>query len=152
MKNSLKFLGSLLGATILIAVIVLSTSCMDRGSQTQEVTLEGVHLQINSATLNVSFPAGCTGAAPACTQARNEYSFLSIAFQPRDLPEGQMLAYKNLPAVLVTKKGGASVSHSLSKYDNVAHTLTLGFEVPKDITVSGLKWADLAEIPLNVTP
>lgn len=115
-----------------------------------DITLEGVHLEIVSATLNPSFPAGCAGEAPACTLARDGNRFLSISFKPRDLPQGQMLAYKNLPPVRVAMEGGASAPYSLTKYDNTTQTLTLGFEVPESAVVFGLKWADLREIPLQV--
>ena len=62
-----------------------------------------------------------------------------------------MLAYKSLPPVSVAMGGGVNVSYSLTKYDNSSHALTLGFEVPGEAAVFGLRWADLAEIPLNVT-
>jgi hypothetical protein len=125
---------------------------LDRAIPDDGIVLEGIHLHIANATLNRSFPAGCTGEAPACTQAQNGDKILSVTFQPRDLPEGQMLAYKNLPDVSVTVKGGETVLHSLFKYDNVTHILTLGFEVPENASAFGLKWADLTEIPLNVAP
>ena len=115
------------------------------------ITLEGVHLDVASAVLDKSFPAGCTGESPACTQAQDGLKMLSVAFEPRNLPEGDMLAYKSLPSVSVAMEGGTSVSYSLTKYDNTSHTLTLGFEVPADAAVFGLHWADLAEIPLDVT-
>ena len=75
---------------------------------------------------------------------------LSVTFEPRDLPEGDMLAYKSLPSVSVVMEGGTSAPYSLTKYDNTSHALTLGFEVPIDAAVFGLHWADLVEIPLNV--
>jgi hypothetical protein len=115
------------------------------------ITLEGVHLDVAGAVLDKSFPAGCTGEPPACTPAQEGLHMLSVKFEPRDLPEGDMLAYKSLPSVSVTIEGGPSVSYSLSKYDNASHALTLGFEVPADANVFGLHWADLVEIPLNVT-
>ena len=125
---------------------------LDKAIPDGGIVLEGIHLEIANATLNQSFPAGCTGEAPACTQAQNGDKILSVTFEPRDLPEGQMLAYKNLPAVSVTMEGGPAVSYSLYKYDNATHTLTLGFEVPETASAFGLKWADLAEIPLEVAP
>ena len=115
------------------------------------IMLEGVHLEILNATLDQAFPADCVGEAPACIQAQNGKDFLSVVFKPRDLPEGQMLAYKNLPAVSVVMEGSLSAPYSVHKYDNATHTLTLGFEVPEKSTVFGLKWADLREIPLEVT-
>ena len=75
---------------------------------------------------------------------------LSVTFAPRDLSEDDMLAYKSLPPVSVAMEGGASVSYSLTKYDNTSHSLTLGFEVPAEAAVFGLHWADLVEIPLDV--
>jgi hypothetical protein len=125
---------------------------LDEAIPQPDITLEGVHLEIVSATLNPAFPAGCSGEAPGCTQAQNGNHFLSVEFKPRDLPEGQMLAYKILPSVGVVMEGGISAPYSLHKYDNLTHTLTLGFEVPESATVFGLKWADLREIPLEVAP
>jgi hypothetical protein len=61
-----------------------------------------------------------------------------------------MLAYKNLPAVSAVMEGSLSAPYSVHKYDNATHILTLGFEVPESVTVFGLKWADLREIPLEV--
>ncbi len=149
MKKSLSHTGTFLAvATSGVVALVLLASCgavtavpsapeatptlevfipLDKAIPDQGITLEGVHLEIVNATLDTSFPAGCTGEAPACTQAQNGYSLLSVTFQPRDLPEGQMLAYKNLPAVSVIVEGGMAVPHSLYKYDNATHTLTLGF-------------------------
>lgn len=115
------------------------------------ITLEGVHLDITGATLGKAFPTGCTGEPPACTQAKEGLNMLSVTFAPRDLPTGNMLAYKNLPTVSVAMEGGASASYSLSAYDNATHTLTLGFEVPDSASSFGLHWADLVEIPLNLT-
>ncbi|HSA99743.1 MAG TPA: hypothetical protein VLE49_03765 [Anaerolineales bacterium] len=125
---------------------------LDKAIPDHGITLDGVHLDIVNASLNKSFPAGCIGEAPACTQAQDGYNSLSVTFEPRDLPEGQTLAYKNLPAVNVAMEGGQAVSYSLYKYDNVTHTLTLGFEVPESATVFGLKWADRVEIPLKIEP
>jgi hypothetical protein len=114
------------------------------------ITLEGVHLDVAGAVLDKAFPAGCTGEPPACTQAQEDLNMLSVMFAPRDLPEGDMLAYKSLPPVSVAMEGSASVSYSLTKYDNTSHALTLGFEVPGEAAVFGLQWADLVEIPLDV--
>ncbi len=155
MEKSLKHVDIFFAVVVIgVVAIVLLASCGAKtvGSSAQEVTLEGVHLQIASATLASSFPAGCQGEAPACIQAQQGYRILSITFQPRDLPEGQMLAYKNLPAVNVIAKDGTAIPHTLYKYDNVAQTLTLGFMVPEEAIISELKWADLAKIPLKVTP
>lgn len=114
------------------------------------ITLEDIHLDVASAVLDKSFPAGCTGEPPACTPAQVGLNILSVTFAPRDLPEGDMLAYKSLPPVSVAMEGGASVSYSLTAYDNATRILTLGFEVPESATVFGLHWAELVEIPLNV--
>ncbi len=153
MEKSSKHKSILLAViTVSILATLLLTACGAKtASPVQELTLEGVHLDIVSVTLGQSFPAGCTGGIPACTPARSGTDILSVTFQPRDLPKGQMLAYKNLPAVSVTPKDENAVPYSLYKYDNVAHTLTLGFEVPEGAAISGLKWADLEEIPLEVT-
>ena len=113
------------------------------------LTLEGVHLEVVKATLSQSFPAGCMGQSPACAKAQDGYNFLSVNFEPRDLPSGQMLAYKNLPDVQVAMEGVFS-PYSLRKYDNTTQLLTLGFEIPKSAATFGLKWGDLVEIPLRV--
>ena len=114
------------------------------------ITLESVHLDVSAAVLDKSFPAGCAGEPPACTPAQDGLNLLSVTFAPRDLPAGDMLAYKSLPPVSVAMEGGASASYSLYAYDNVTRALTLGFEVPDSASVFGLYWADLVEIPLNV--
>jgi hypothetical protein len=118
----------------------------------EEIVLEGVHLDIVNVSLSKSFPADCRGEAPACTRARTGSNILAVTFQPRDLPEGQMLAYKNLPAVEVALESNPAAPSSLYKYDNNAQTLTLGFEVPESAAVFGLQWAGLREIPLEITP
>jgi hypothetical protein len=123
---------------------------LDKAIPDYGISLEGVHLDVTGATLDKFFPAGCTGEPPACTPAKDDLNMLSVTFEPRDLPESDMLAYKSLPPINVAMEGGASVSYSLAKYDNATHTLTLGFEVSESATVSGLHWADLVEIPLNV--
>jgi hypothetical protein len=123
---------------------------LDKAIPDYGITLEGIHLDLAGAALDKSFPAGCAGEPPACTQSKNSFNLLSIRFAPRDLPEGQMLAYKGLPSVSVAMEGGASVPYTLSLYDNASRTLTLGFEVPETAAVFGLKWADLVEIPLDV--
>ena len=105
------------------------------------LTLEGVHLDITGSTLDTSFPAGCTGEPPACAKARDGFNLLSVTFTPRDLPEGNMLAYKGLPPVSVAMHGGAPAPYSLSAYDNASHSLTLGFEVPESAAVFGLQWS-----------
>ncbi|RPJ27606.1 MAG: hypothetical protein EHM33_07415 [Chloroflexi bacterium] len=115
------------------------------------IKLEEVHLDIVNAILSKSFPAGClTGDAPGCVGAHIGYSILSVTFKPRDLPEGQMLAYKNLPSVRVAMESNLAAPYSLYIYDNALRTLTLGFEVPESATVFGLEWADLTEIPLEI--
>jgi hypothetical protein len=123
---------------------------LDKAISDFGITLEGVHLDIVGAMLDRSFPAGCTGEPPACTPAQEGLNMLSVTFKPRDLPTGDMLAYKSLPSVSVAMEGGASASYSLTKYDNATHELTLGFEVPDNATVFGLHWADLVELPLIV--
>lgn len=124
---------------------------LDKAIPDYGITLEGVHLDLASAILDQSFPAGCTGEPPACTPAGEGLNMLSVTFEPRDLPERDMLAYKSLPPVSVAMEGGQNVAYSLTKYDNSTHALTIGFEVPASATVFGLHWADLVEIPLNVT-
>ena len=114
------------------------------------ITLQGVHLDIVRTTLSGEFPAGCTGAAPGCTQAQQGKRILSVTLAPRDLPQGNMLAYKQLPDVSVALEGAANVPVTLTQYNNANQNLTLGFEVPADAKVFGLHWAELVEIPLTV--
>jgi hypothetical protein len=109
-----------------------------------------VHIQIAGATLSNGFPAGCTGAAP-CTPANSGARILSVTFSPRDLPEGDMLPYKDMPEVRVALEGGATVAYSLTLFDNASQSLTLGFQVPADAQTFGLRWGDLPEIPINVS-
>ncbi len=123
---------------------------MDKAIPDYGIVLEGVHLKIANTTLSDQFPAGCTGAQPACTQAKDGGKILSVTFAPRDLPEGNMLAYKNLPSVNVVLEGGTTVPFSLTLYNNANHNLTIGFEVPANAKTFGLKWSALTEIPLNV--
>jgi len=112
------------------------------------ILLEGVHLDIAGVILDQTFPASCTGSEPACTQAGPGHMFLSIAFTARDRPEGQMLAYKNLPTVQVVLPGEPRIANSIQQYDSTTHILTIGFRVPEHAAVFGLKWDGLTEIPL----
>jgi len=98
---------------------------LDKAIPDYGITLEGVHLDVTAAVLDTSFPAGCTGEPPACNSAREGLNMLSVTFELRNLPDGDMLAYKSLPTVNVAMGGGASVSYSLTKYDNITHALTL---------------------------
>ena len=123
---------------------------IDKAIPDYGIVLEGVHLKIAGTTLSDQFPEGCTGTQPACAQAKAGSKILSVTFAPYDLPEGNMLAYKNLPTVNVALEGGTTVPFSLSLYNNTNHNLTIGFEVPASAKTFGLKWADLTEIPLNV--
>ncbi len=113
------------------------------------ITLQGVHLAVTDARLLSEFPAGCTGGSP-CVQAKPGFRMLAVTFSPRDLPQGDMLAYKQLPAVSVALEGGATIPQSATMYDNTSRQLSLGFEVPEQARTFGLRWADLSEIPLNV--
>ena len=123
---------------------------IDKAIPDYGIVLEGIHLKIAGTTLSDQFPAGCTGAQPACTQAKSGNKILAVTFAPRDLPEGNMLAYKNLPAVNAVLEGEVTIPFSLTLYDNASHNLTIGFEVHANAKTFGLKWADLTEIPLNV--
>ena len=114
------------------------------------IVLEGVHLQITGTTLSDQFPAGCTGTQPACTLAKDGFKILSVTFAPQDLPDGNMLAYKNLPSVNVVLEGGTAIPFSQSLYNNANRNLTIGFEVSVSAKTFELKWDDLVEIPLNV--
>ena len=117
----------------------------------EPIVLDGVELQVTGTVLSQSFPPGCSGKAPACSEAPDGQNILSVRFTPRDLPEGQFLAYKDLPEVQVVMEGGLHAASTLMTYDALAGNLTLGFEVPGDARVFGLKWAELAEIPLEIT-
>jgi hypothetical protein len=117
----------------------------------EPIVLDGVELGVTGTVLNQFFPPGCSGVAPACTSATNGGSILSVTFTPRDLPVGQFLAYKKLPEVKVLMEGGLQAASTLMTYDPLTGNLTLGFEVPADARVFGLKWAELAEIPLETT-
>jgi len=114
------------------------------------IILEGVSLDLDGAELDRSFPAGCTGGEPACFQAKEGVAILSVRLKPRNLPAGEMLAYKSLPPVSVAMEGGESVSYAYSTYENTSGLLTLGFEVPSSASVFGLHWDGLVEIPLNL--
>jgi hypothetical protein len=122
---------------------------LDKAIPEYGIVLEGVHLQIAGAVLGGEFPVGCTGEAPACTKAKEGARILSVEFAPRDLPKGNMLAYKNLPDVRVAADGG-SVPVSLTLYSNTDRHLTLGFEVPAEAKTFALGWADVDDIPLRV--
>lgn len=123
---------------------------LDKAIPDYGIVLEGVHLQIARTILSGEFPAGCTGAAPACMQAKDGSRILSVTLAPRDLPEGSMLAYKNLPDVRVATDGGADVPVSLTQYSNTNAHLTIGFEVPASARTFALKWANLDGIPLTI--
>jgi hypothetical protein len=113
------------------------------------ITLQGVRLAVVDARLGSQFPAGCTGGE-SCVTPGPGFRMLAVTFSPRDLPQGDMLAYKQLPAVSVVLEGGVTVPQSGSMYDNTSRQLSLGFEVPDQAKTFGLRWADLPEIPLNV--
>jgi hypothetical protein len=123
---------------------------LDEAIRDYGITLEDVHLDIASVALDKSFPVDCTGSEPACFQAKDGFNILSVTFTPRDLPAGEMLAYKSLPAVSVAMEGGVSVAYSFSTYENASAILALGFEVPESAAVFGLLWDELVEIPLNI--
>ena len=144
-------------------LVLLLAACQGAATPTPEVfipldkaipdfgiTLQGVHLSIVGATLSSEFPAGCTGGVPGCNQAKEGSRILSVTLAPRDLPQGDMLAYKQLPAVSVAMEGGTKAPVSFTQYNNANQNLTIGFEVPATAKVFGLQWAGLAEIPLNV--
>jgi hypothetical protein len=124
---------------------------LDKAIPDYGLALEGVHLDIAGATLADSFPAGCTGQAPACTEAMPGYNVLSVSFVPRDLPEGEMLPYKAVPEVWIAMEAGQRAPCTLRTYDNASRALTLGCEVPEGAAAFGLRWADLVEIPLEIS-
>ena len=117
------------------------------------VTLEGVHLNLGEIRLADAFPAVCQDLPPACTQARPGYRILSVSLTPVDLPAGQMLAYKQIPAgTAVVDDTGGVAPNGFSRYDNATGTLTLGFEVPATAKIFVLRWGTLAFVPLTLTP
>jgi len=65
---------------------------LDKAIPDYGIMLDGVHLDIAGVILYKSFPADCTGGEPACFQAKDGFNILSAAFEPRDLPEAEMLA------------------------------------------------------------
>ncbi len=70
-----------------------------------------------------------------------------------DLPAGQMLAYKEIPAgTAVLDDTGGTAPNAFSRYDNTSGNLTLGFEVPAAAKIFVLRWGTLAAIPLTLTP
>jgi hypothetical protein len=115
------------------------------------VVLSGVHLNVTRVLLDRNFPAGCVGSPPACTTAQDGYWFLSVFLVPVDLPEGQMLAYKNIPAeVAVESNSGGKVPPSNRQYDNATRNLILGFQVPVSAAEFMLQWPGGNTIALTV--
>ncbi|MCL4561835.1 MAG: hypothetical protein M1281_14660, partial [Chloroflexi bacterium] len=115
------------------------------------ITLQGVRLEIVQAVLDGSFPVGCQGLAPGCTQAGEGRRYLAVTLNPIDLPTGDMLAYKEVPAEVGVKDDtGVFTSQTLRQYDPASHQLTLGFDVPAAASVFRLQWpgsADAAVLP-----
>ena len=117
------------------------------------ITLDGVHLDLGDSRLAEAFPAGCQDLPPVCTQAQAGYRILSVSLTPVDLPAGQMLAYKQIPAgTAVLDDTGGAAPNGFSRYDNATGTLTLGFEVPATAKVFVPRWGTLALMPLTLTP
>ena len=123
---------------------------LDKAIHDFGIMLEGVHLDVTGTTLAKTFPIDCTGSEPVCYQAEGGFNILSVTLDPRDLPEGDVLAYKSLPPTSIAMEGRTSTNYSYYTYNNATRTLTLGFVVPESATVFGFLWDDLVEIPLNL--
>jgi hypothetical protein len=115
------------------------------------VVLNGARLNVTQAQLASGFPPGCAGAPPACITAQDGYRFLAILLVPVDLPEGQVVAYKQIPAEVVVKSDtGETSAPTERKYDNATRNLLLGFQVPAAATGYTLQWPGSEAIALTV--
>jgi hypothetical protein len=115
------------------------------------VVLNGARLHVTTAQLDRSFPPGCTGTPPACIPAQDGHQFLAILFVPVDLPEGQVVAYKQIPSeVVVESSAGETSGPAERKYDAATRNLLLGFQVPAAATGYTLHWPGSEAIALNV--
>jgi len=113
------------------------------------VTLLNYHLQVSASGLAETFPPGCTGQPPACNRASQGKNLLRIEFNPVDLPQGDMLPYKDLPqGVAVRDNTGTGAGVSYKTYNVTTRTLTLAFEVSKTASSFSLIWPGTNPIPL----
>ncbi len=114
------------------------------------VMLKNIHLQVSASGLARTFPPGCTGQPPACNFVGLDKNLLIIELNPTDLPQGDMLPYKELPqGVGVQDNRGAISVVSYKSYDLTTRTLTLAFEVSKAAASYSLLWPGMDLIPLQ---
>ncbi len=114
------------------------------------VTLNNIHLEVAASGLAPTFPAGCTGEEPACYRAKEGMTLLGIQFIPSDLPQGDMLNYKELPEeIAVRDSTGAEAGVSYRTYDVTTRILTLAFEVSKSAGTFTLVWPGTNPIPIQ---
>ncbi len=114
------------------------------------VMLKNIHLQVSASGLARSFPAGCTGQPPACNLAGLDKNLLIVEFNPTDLPQGDMLPYKEIPqGVGVRDNTGAISVVAYKSYNLTTRTLTLAFEVAKTADSLSLIWPGMDDIPLH---
>ncbi len=114
------------------------------------VLLKNIHLQVSASGLATTFPPGCTGQEPECFRAKPGMTLLGIEFVPSDLPQGDMLAYKELPAeIAVRDDSGAAAGVSYKIYNATTRILTLAFEVSKTATSFNLLWPGTSPIPIQ---
>ena len=128
----------------------LDTPAAGQGSQ-GVVAIENIHLDIVKVLLDHSFPAGCTDKPPACTTAQGGYQILSVFLVPIDLPESQMLLYKNtLGEVTVEINTGEIIPLTVQMYNNATRNLTIGFEVPDGAAGFILHWPGSDAVALTI--
>ncbi len=144
---------------LLATVIIVSplTSCQVNETQTPQeermptgkpttidlvnVMLNNTHLQVSASGLATTFPPGCKGQEPECFQAKEGKTLLGIRLIPSDLPQGDMLDYKNLPKeIAVREDTGMEAGISYRIYDVTTRILTLAFEVSGSATTFTLLW------------
>ncbi len=114
------------------------------------VLLGNVHLQVSASGLAATFPPACTGQDPECFHAKEGMTFLAIELNPSDLPQGDMLDYKNLPAeIAVRDDTAAAAGVSYRIYKVTTRTLTLAFEVSRSAKNFSLLWPGSNPIPLQ---
>ncbi len=153
---------------LLVALIAvgLSTGCQANAAPQEEqmpagqstpptidlvnVMLNNVHLEVSASGLAATFPSGCSGQEPECFRAKPGMKLLGIEFVPSDLPQGDMLAYKDLPAeIAVRDDSGAEAGVSYKIYNVTTRILTLAFEVSQSAQGFTLLWPGSNPIPLK---
>jgi hypothetical protein len=139
---------------ICLAVIFLNgCGSKDPGSLPASSTIKfgDILLIVSGSALDDNFPAGCTGQPPTCSPAKSGYRFFTVEFTPVNLPAGQTLPYKSIPAVVSIKDNSGTMNpKSLYIYDNNTRVLKLGFEVPVSAKTFTLMWPGNADLLLNL--